>query len=114
MTGESVAQFLENAPQPVHKRNGRIKAEINMVRIGDAEFLTSPGELLPDIGFQIRQAMSGQLRAIVSLANGELGYLVPDFDFREDGYEERTGPGREAAEIVRQTALELTATSPDR
>ena len=105
--GESVAQFLENAPEPVEMRNGRIRVEMNVIWIGDAQFITVPGELLPDIAFEIMQKMTGRVRAIVSLANGELGYLVPSFDFRNDGYEERTGPGREAAEIVRRTGLEL-------
>ncbi len=113
VTGESVAQFLENAPQPVRMRDGRIRTDMNVIWIGDAQFITIPGELLPDIGFEILQAMSGRLRSIVGLANGELGYLVPSFDFREDGYEERTGPGREAGEIVRRTGLELAAQIPE-
>ncbi|MEO1982196.1 MAG: hypothetical protein ABGZ24_16900, partial [Fuerstiella sp.] len=112
ITGESVAQFLENAPQPVQMRNGRIRTDMNVIWVGDAQFITVPAELLPDIGFEIMQAMSGRLRAIVGLANGELGYLVPSFDFREDGYEERTGPGLEAGQIVRQTGLELAAQTP--
>ncbi|MCP4857184.1 MAG: hypothetical protein GY903_22095 [Fuerstiella sp.] len=112
VTGESVALFLENAPRPIEMHNGRIRTDMNVIWIGEAQFITVPGELLPDIGFEIMQAMSGRLRSIVSLANGELGYLVPNFDFREDGYEERTGPGREAGEIVRRTGLKLATQSP--
>jgi hypothetical protein len=112
VTGESVALFLENAPEPVEMRKGRIRTDMNVIWIGDAQFITGPGELLPDIGFEIMQSMSGDLRAIVSLANGELGYLAPSFDFRDDGYEERTGPGREASEVVRKTGLELARRVP--
>ena len=93
-------------------RKGRIRTDMNVIWIGDAQFITGPGELLPDIGFEIMQSMSGDLRAIVSLANGELGYLAPSFDFRDDGYEERTGPGREASEVVRKTGLELARRVP--
>lgn len=105
--GESVARFLEKPPEPIEMRNGRIRTDVNLVQVGDAQFLTVPGELLPDIGFEVMQQMSGRIRAVVSLANGELGYLVPAFDFRDGEYEERTGPGREAADIVRRAALKL-------
>jgi len=105
--GEAVSAFLENAPGPVDFRNGRVKVDMSAVWIGDAQFITVPGELLPDIGFEFMEQMTGRLRSVVSLANGELGYLVPGFDFRDDGYEERTGPGKEAAQVIRRTGLKL-------
>jgi hypothetical protein len=85
---------------------------MNLLWIGDAQFITVPGELLPEIGFEIEAKMTGRVRAIVGLANGELGYLVPSYDFRAGGYEERTGPGAAGGEITRSVGLELAPMLP--
>ena len=112
ITGESVRIFLENAPWPVQLIDGRVSTEMNALWIGDAQLITVPGELLPDIGFEIMSQMPGRLRLIVGLANGELGYLVPSFDFRAGHYEERTGPGAAGGEITRSVGLELAPLLP--
>jgi hypothetical protein len=114
ITGESVKAFLEKAPWPLELIDGRIATEMNAVWIGDAQFITVPGELLPDIGLEIMSHMPGRLRMIVGLANGELGYLIPSFDFRAGGYEERTGPGPSGGEITRSVGLELAPLAPPR
>ncbi len=113
VTGGAVKTFLENAPGPVEMHEGRVRAEMSVVWIGDAQFITVPGELLPDIGFEITQRMSGRMRVIVGLANGELGYLIPGFDFRDGGYEEATGPGAAGGEITRAVGLDLAARRPE-
>lgn len=112
LTGDAVLTFLNNAPWPVELIDGRIATEMNVLWIGDAQLLTVPGELLPDIGLEIMSHMPGRLRLIVGLANGELGYLVPSFDFRAGGYEERTGPGAAGGEITRAVGLELAPLRP--
>ncbi|MGE5191532.1 MAG: hypothetical protein ACM3U2_03460, partial [Deltaproteobacteria bacterium] len=101
ITGESVVAFLKKPPEPIDFHQGRMRAEMNVVWIGDAQFITVPGELLPDIGLELVSHMRGRLRMIVGLANGELGYMVPSFDFRAGGYEERTGPGAAGGVITR-------------
>ena len=85
---------------------------MNLVWVGDAQFITVPGELLPDISLVILSQMRGRLRMIVGLANGEFGYLVPEFDFREGGYEERTGPGKGAGAVTRSVGLDLAPIEP--
>ncbi|NQT11157.1 MAG: hypothetical protein HQ582_00310 [Planctomycetes bacterium] len=112
ITGESVRQFLENPPVPFQLRDGRVETEMNVMWIGDAQLVTVPGELLPEIGFEIMSHMRGGLRLIVGLANGELGYLVPEFDFHPGGYEERTGPGAAGGPITRAVGLELAPLEP--
>ncbi len=114
ITGESVKAFLDKAPWPLELIEGRIATEMNAVWVGDAQFITVPGELLPDIGLEIMSHMPGRLRMIVGLANGELGYLIPSFDFRAGGYEERTGPGPSGGEITRSVGLELAPLTPPR
>jgi hypothetical protein len=44
-------------------------------------------ELLPEIGFEILARMTGYPRMIVCLANEELGYIIPGYDFNEKTYE---------------------------
>ena len=114
VTGSSVREFLKNPPRPVDFHDGRVRSEMSVVWIGDAQFITVPGELLPDIAFEIMASMPGRLRAVVGLANGELGYLVPSWDFRAGGYEERTGPGEAGGEITRTVGLELAPMTPER
>jgi hypothetical protein len=112
ITGEAVVAFMKHPPGPVNLHQGRVTTEMNVVWIGDAQFVTVPGELLPDIGFEIVSKMTGRIRGIIGLANNELGYLIPSFDFRAGGYEERTGPGAAGGEITRSVGLELAPMTP--
>jgi hypothetical protein len=112
ITSEAIRTFLEQAPGPVDFHQGRVTAEMNVLWIGDAQFITVPGEPLPDIGLEIMSRMTGAVRVVVGLANGELGYLVPSFDFRTGHYEERTGPGAAGGPITRSVGLELATLQP--
>jgi hypothetical protein len=112
ITAEAILKYMENLPEPMDFVDGRVRSELNAVWIGDAQFITVPGELLPEIGFEIMAAMKGRVRGIVGLANAELGYLVPSYDFRKDAYEERTGPGAAGGEITRSVGLELAPLLP--
>jgi hypothetical protein len=112
ITGEAVVSFLKHTPAPIDFHQGRVATEMNVLWIGDAQFVTVPGELLPDIGFEIVAKMTGRIRGIIGLANNELGYLIPSFDFRAGGYEERTGPGAAGGEITRSVGLELAPLMP--
>lgn len=113
ITAAGTSQFLNNPPKPFSMRQGRVSADMSVIWIGDAQFVTVPGEVLPDIGFEIMQHMTGRMRVIVGLANGELGYLIPGFDFRAGGYEERTGPGAAGGVITRVIGLQLAAQRPE-
>lgn len=112
ITAAAISTFLNNPPKPYPVRDGRVAADMSVIWIGDAQFVTVPGEVLPDIGFEIMQEMTGRLRVIVGLANGELGYLIPGFDFRANGYVERTGPGAAGGEITRAIGLRLARERP--
>jgi len=114
ITGETVVEFMKHTPGPIDYHQGRVTTEMNVLWIGDAQFVTVPGELLPDIGFEIVAKMTGRIRGIIGLANNEMGYLIPSFDFRAGGYEERTGPGAAGGEITRTVGLELAPLTPPR
>lgn len=76
--------------------NGMAKTEVNAVRIGEIEIITTPGEIYPEIvfggiespegaDFQIEPVevppffdiMQGKVKMNFNLANDEVGYLVP-------------------------------------
>lgn len=112
LTADAVVKFMKNAPGPVDVDQGRFQTEMNVLWIGDAQIITVPGELLPAIRFEIMAQMTGRLRLIVGLANDEIGYLIPSYDFRAGHYEERTGPGAAGGEITRSVGLELAPLRP--
>jgi len=74
----------------------RARSEVDIVRIGDVDILTAPGELYPEIFFggvtapegqdfpiqpvevpPMREVMQSKMRCIMGLANDEVGYIVP-------------------------------------
>lgn len=76
--------------------NGKAKSEINALRVGEIEILTTPGEIFPEIVYggvenpegadftiapvevpPLFDAMKGTLKMNFNLANDEIGYIVP-------------------------------------
>lgn len=88
---------------------GRAASELFHVRLGDAELLTIPGELFPELAFELLEKMKGYPRMIVGLCNDELGYMIPAEDFRKGAYEESMSLGPAAGPVIRRRALELLA-----
>jgi len=86
---------------------GRAVSEIFHVRLGDAEIVSMPGELLPELAFEILPHMGGYPRMIVGLVNDELGYMIPAYDFRAGAYEESMSGGPAIGPIVTETAVRL-------
>jgi hypothetical protein len=112
VTSEALVRFLQNTPKPFDFRDNRARTEMNVIWVGDAQFITIPGELLPQLGLEMMSHMTGALRIVMGLTNDEFGYLIPSFDFHPGRYEERTGPGPEAGKIVREVGLELAPMRP--
>lgn len=91
---------------------GRTVTEMNYLQIGTAQFCTIPGELLPEISFEIQTVMKGYPRLIVGLANDQVGYIIPAEDFRASGktdmagwaYEETMSLGPAAGPIIKEYA----------
>jgi hypothetical protein len=88
-------------------REGRLLSEMMYLRLGSVELVTIPGELLPEVSFEILERMTGYPRLIVGLANDQLGYILPGYDFRAGEYEESMSVGPAAGPIVLRTALRL-------
>lgn len=90
---------------------------IYAMRVGDAQIVTTPGELLPEIylGVEkfgrhdcpsadtgqrrepgIRDAMNARFRFMIGLCPDELGYIVPAYDWRREPFDAQKMELREA------------------
>jgi hypothetical protein len=116
---------------------GKGKTELDVIRIGDLEILTIPGEMYPEIGEggietpagadypsapievpPLRSQMKGRLNMIIGLANDELGYIIPksQWDTKKPfaydhtdrpQYGEENSPGPDVAPAIHREAIEL-------
>jgi len=86
---------------------GRVVTDMSYIQLGEAQLVTLPGELLPEVSFEILEKMTGFPRMLIGLAHDQLGYMIPPDDFRDDEYEETMSVGPATALIVRDTALRL-------
>ena len=86
-----------------------ITTEIQILRIGDIYILGLPGEVLVEIGLDIRQRSGIEKLFIISLSNDGCGYVCPREAYKEGGYEPGSGTNlaEGAGEIVTEEALEL-------
>ena len=86
-----------------------VVAELGALRFGDVALVTAPGEIFTQTGIEIKQRSPLARACFVGYANGSIGYVPVPSAYEEGGYEVthacRVGP--EAAERIRDTALEL-------
>ncbi|OGR87246.1 MAG: hypothetical protein A3A86_00925, partial [Elusimicrobia bacterium RIFCSPLOWO2_01_FULL_60_11] len=87
----------------------RLPADIGLIRIGPAQFLTLPGEAFPELGNVFRARMSGDYNFVLGLADNEIGYIVPDNEWRDDGYEENMSLGPKTTKMLTKAVTELLA-----
>ncbi len=113
------------------------RSEVDVVRIGDVEIVTVPGELYPEIAdggietpqgadyFPLapvevpplrKEVMDGKMRMMIGLANDEIGYIIPKSQwdakaphaYRPGGqYGEENSGGPEVAGVVHHAAMNL-------
>jgi hypothetical protein len=95
----------------VRNSDGRVSAEVSLLKIGPLWLATVPGELLPKLGIMLKESMQqagAGTTGVIGLVNNELGYILPKEDFRypinpfKPGrhYEETMSVGREIGPMV--------------
>jgi len=84
-------------------------SEIQVLRIGDIYILGLPGEVLVEVGLQIKKRAGLDNLFIVTLSNDAIGYVCHGDAYDEGGYEPAgaTNLARGAGEIMIERALEL-------
>jgi len=102
----------------VRDQSGSVHSETSLLKIGPLWFATTPGELLPKLGLHLKsvlRAAGAGWAGIISLANDELGYILPKEEFRyplnplKPGrhYEETMSISKEIGPVVVDSIEEL-------
>jgi len=81
--------------------------EINLIKLGPAEILTLPGELVSLLGFEFLEEMDAKYKFIFGLCQHEISYIIPEEEYHTGGYEESMCISIEAGEMIREAVPEL-------
>ncbi len=72
-------------------RNNTLYSETWRIDIGQLTMVSVPGEILPALGFDIKEMMPAKYKMIFGLANDEIGYIMDSDNWQESLYSyERT------------------------
>ena len=80
--------------------DGDVETRLTIATLGNASFLTIPGEPLPKFGLRVKSMMPGEFRFLIALGDDELGYIIPHEDWSPERYEESMSLGPETAPIL--------------
>jgi hypothetical protein len=95
---------------PFNPKDQTVTTRMNLVKLGDAQILTIPGEALPNIGYYLKRKMKGKHNLLFGLTNDAFGYILTKVDFNSfDRYEyvSETSLGEMTGEILIESALKL-------
>ena len=86
-----------------------IRSEIQVLKLGDIFILGLPGEVLAEVGLEIRRQANIDKLIIVSLSNDAIGYVCHKDAYDEGGYEPGSATllAKGAGEIMIGEAIEL-------
>jgi hypothetical protein len=89
--------------------DGDVLAEVSRFTLGPAEFLTLPGEVLPNIGLFLKRKMSGQPKFLLGLTGDALGYILTpeDYGLKLYAYESSVSIGSEMGRRMEEALMEL-------
>jgi hypothetical protein len=90
-------------------KNGAVETEVSRLTIGPAEFLTIPGEALPNVGFFLKRHMSGRPKFLFGLTGDFLGYILTpeDYGLKLYAYETSVSVGPEIEPLIVRNLLAL-------
>jgi hypothetical protein len=86
-----------------------ITTEIQVLRLGDIYILGLPGEILVEVGLEIKKRAGVEKLFVVSVSNDAIGYVCHSQAYEEGGYEPVSGTNlaKGAGEIMIKQALDL-------
>ncbi len=86
-----------------------ITTEIQVLRLGDIYILGLPGEILVEVGLEIKKRAGVEKLFVVSVSNDAIGYVCHSRAYEEGGYEPVSGTNlaKGAGEIMVKEALDL-------
>ncbi|MGQ9524089.1 MAG: SCP2 sterol-binding domain-containing protein [Armatimonadota bacterium] len=88
-----------------------VTTEVTHLAVGAAEFVTVPGEALPNIGLFLKRIMKGSPKFVIGLCNDELGYILTEEDYglKLYEYEASMSVGSQIGPMVKEQLRGLTA-----
>ena len=91
--------------------DGSVQTEAAWWKIGMAEFVSIPGEALPNVGFYLRSHMQGSPAFLFGLTNDFLGYILSPEDFGLElyGYESGQSVGPDIEPLLTHHLFEMMA-----
>jgi neutral ceramidase len=91
------------------KNKTHITTEIQVLRFGDIYILGLPGEILVEIGLEIKKKAGIENLMIAELSNDTIGYVCHSKAYEQGGYEATSGTNlaKDAGEIIINHALDL-------
>ena len=91
------------------KTTDYVNTEIQILKLGDIYILGLPGEILVELGLEIKKRVGLENLFVVSLSNDAIGYVCHDRAYEEGGYEpgSATNLAKGSGEIMIKEALDL-------
>ena len=95
--------------EKVDKTTDYITTEIQVLRLGDIYILGLPGEILVEVGLEIKKRAGVDKLFVISVSNDAIGYVCHSQAYEEGGYEPVSGTNlaKGAGEIMIKEALDL-------
>jgi hypothetical protein len=96
-------------PTDAAKTSEYITTEIQVLRLGEVYILGLPGEVLVEVGLEIKRRADLEKLFVISICNDSIGYVCESKAYEEGGYESGTGTNlaKGAGEIMVSEALNL-------
>jgi len=106
-----IAAILESSPLGFKMADDKnVATQVNVVNLGNAQFLTIPGEALPNVGYYLKRKMHGKFNFLFGLTNDAFGYMLAKVDwnsFERYSYVTRMCLGEMTAEVFMDEALKF-------
>jgi hypothetical protein len=101
--------FPTKEPPSADQEKVPLTTEIQALRLGDIYILGLPGEILIEVGLEIKRRAGLEKLIIVTVCNDAIGYVCHDRAYDEGGYEPVSGTNlaRGAGELLVKEALHL-------
>jgi len=101
--------LAENRIVETDADRGPLKTELQLLRVGDIYLLGLPGEVLVELGLELKRQAPVERLIVASLANDVIGYVCHAAAYDEGGYEsvQGTNLAKGAGELIVSRALEL-------
>jgi len=86
-----------------------ITTEIQVLRLGDIYILGLPGEILVEVGLEIKKRAGVEKLFVISISNDSIGYVCHSRAYEEGGYEPGSGTNlaKGAGEIMIKESLNI-------